>query len=111
MLKKIIRPFFYKNGVFSKTAFFLTIATVIVLCLYPFQTLFVGTVFAGWWTVPAFNVSAGVTILFTLATLYVTNHNRRLNGKPEVVTPEELADLKVKVEAMVKSMTGDSDDD
>ena len=100
--------FFYKNGQISKTAIFLSIATFILLALWLFQSLFAGVEFGGWWTVPRFDPSAGVTILFTLSALYVANH--KLPGNQEIVTPEQLAELRQQVATLVDSVSNDDDD-
>jgi len=103
---KIIKAFFYKDGKISKTAIILTLATFIVLGLYTFQSLFAGSQFGsnGWWTVPEFNVSAGVTILFTLSALYVANH--KLPSHQEKVTPEQFGELRSQVSDLVQSISG-----
>jgi small neutral amino acid transporter SnatA (MarC family) len=66
--------FVKKNDENSKTAFFLSLAAMSVLFLYVFQSLFAGTVFFNWWTIPEFSSIAAGTILTTLSGLYTINH-------------------------------------
>lgn len=106
---KFAEIFFYKNGQMSKTAIFLSIATFVLLLLWIFQSLFAGTEFGGWWTIPDFNASAGVTILFTLSALYVANH--KLPGSQETVSPEQWAELRQQVGDLVDSVSGERDGD
>ena len=106
---KVIKAFFYKDGEFSKTASFLTLATFILLGLWVFQSLFAGNEFGGWWTLPEFNVSAGVTILFTLSALYVANH--KLPGQQEKITPEQFGELRNQVGDLINAVSGRDKDD
>lgn len=107
---KFVEIFFYKDGKISKTSIFLSFATFILLLLWPFQCLFVGTTFFNeWWTVPEFNVSAGVTVLFTLSALYVANH--KLRGQQEHITPEQLGELRQQVGDLVQSVKGTKNGD
>ncbi len=105
-MKKLVRTFFYKDGKISKTSIFLTIATFLTLLLWPFQALFVGAEFGGWWTVPAFDATSAVTILFTLSTLYVANH--KLTGQREEVSPQQMETLRTQVGDWVGAVQGDS---
>lgn len=73
MLHKLWRMFTHKDGKWSKTAFWLSLFTLIAAILWPFQSLMAGFVIYGW-TVPAFDVQAAATMLFTVFTLYVANH-------------------------------------
>lgn len=104
----LIETFFHKENKLSKTAIILSVTTFIVLGLYLFQSLFSGSEFFGWWTVPGFDPSAGVTILFAVSTLYVANH--KLRSSAEVITPEQVAELRDKVDVLVDSVSGDNND-
>jgi hypothetical protein len=74
MLKKIIESLFYKDGQFSKTALFLSLATIILLLMWPFQCLFVGVTLFGWWTIPPFSTEAAASVITILSGLYLVNH-------------------------------------
>ena len=63
---------FFKNGRFSKTATFATIANVLVLAAYVLS-LFAGTEIGGW-TVPTFDTGAAAAILAIVNGTYVLNH-------------------------------------
>ena len=62
---------FFKNGHFSKTATFATIANVLVLAAYVLS-LFKGTAL-GPWTVPAFDTEAAAALLLIVNGTYVAN--------------------------------------
>lgn len=101
---KLIRALFYKNGEVSKTAILLTLGSFALMGLWIFQSLFAGAEFGGWWTVPEFNATAGVTILFTFSALYVTNH--KIRGSQETITPAEITELCQQVGDLVQSVKG-----
>lgn len=68
---------FYKDGKFSKTAAFTTVANVIVLLAYFIQSFFTGsTLDLGFftWTIPAFDVAAAAAILAVCNGTYVGNN-------------------------------------
>lgn len=79
---KFKRAFFYRNGQFSKTAVFLSVAVTLTLLMWPFQSLFVGTTF-WYWTVPPFNSEAALAVIGVISSLYVANHSSFIRGKPE----------------------------
>jgi hypothetical protein len=68
---------FFKNGRFSKTATFATIANVLVLVAYVLSW-FAGSqiVFGDWgtWTIPVFDTGAAAAILAIVNGTYVVNH-------------------------------------
>ena len=68
-LRSIYEAFCYKHGQLSKTAIFLSLATLLLLGMWGFQSLFVGVVFFGWWTVPAFSPGAATSVMATLSAL------------------------------------------
>jgi len=105
---KFSEIFFYKDGKVSKTAIFLSLGTFLLLLLWPFQALFAGTEFFDWWTIPEFNVTAGITVLFTLSALYVANH--KIPGNQETITPEQFGELREQVGELVSSVSGRDDD-
>ena len=67
---------FFKNGEFSKTAMFATLANVLVLVAYVLSW-FAGAqiTFDGWgtWTVPAFDTGAAAAILAIVNGTYIGN--------------------------------------
>jgi CHASE2 domain-containing sensor protein len=79
--------FFKKNGQYSKTAIFLSLATIILLILWPIQSLCVGLVIYGW-TIPAFNSGSAGAVMTILSTLYVVN-------KSKLVREQEKDDTKI----------------
>jgi hypothetical protein len=106
-LKRVFQGLFYKNGQFSKTAFFLSLATVILLFLWPFQSLFAGTTLLGWWVIPEFSSSAATAVIGCLATLYLFNHSKLVSSQ----TPEGLAELREKIDIVVDSFDRRDDGD
>lgn len=69
---------FFRNGQFSKTAMFVTIANVLVLAAYVLS-LFKGTQLGGW-TVPEFDVPASAALLAIVNGTYVLNHRGNGDG-------------------------------
>jgi len=102
-LKTFIEAFCYKKGQFSRTALSLSIGVCITLFLFLFLGLFTGATFFGWWLVPEFNATAAATVLFTLSSLYVANHNFGNQG----LNPDEIKTLRSKVDSMVDSVKGE----
>lgn len=103
-MKTFIRAFFYKNGEFSKTAVFLTAATFILLALWPFQALFAGTELLGWWTVPEFNATAAMTVLFGLGSLYAVNHG--WVNKDKGASTEQVQQIQSQLEGILNRFSG-----
>jgi hypothetical protein len=85
VIKSLIRTFFYRDNVLSKTAIFLTWATVLVLILWPFQELFQGHSIYGW-VIPPFNPASAASVTSILSFLYLLNHSAMIRGRPG--TPE-----------------------
>jgi hypothetical protein len=107
-MNKIIEVFIKKDKEISKTSIFLSIATLILLILWPLQSLLVGSTF-GWWVVPAFDVKTGVTVLFTLSALYVANH--KIPSRNILVSPKDFKALRRDVDNLIKSTCGENKDD
>jgi len=108
-MKSLIKTFFYKNNSISKTAIFLSLATFILLILWPFQALFVGVNFFGWWVIPEFSASAATSVLGTLAALYAVNHG--WTNREGGITTEELAEMRTKMEETMNIVKGRTDND
>lgn len=86
MFLDLVKKFSYKDGEWSKTAFWLSVATAVGIFLWLFQSLFVGLVIYGW-TVPAFEWQATIAMMTVISTLYVTNHKIKAkvsNGSVEL---------------------------
>ena len=96
--------FFFKEGKISKTAIFLSLATFIILFLWLFQSLFAGTEFFGWWTIPEFSSSAGVSVLGSLAALYAVNHG--WVNKDQGMNPETLRGIREQIDAISEVVSG-----
>jgi len=94
--------FCYKHGQLSKTAIFLSLATLILLFLWVFQSLFAGVTFLGWWIVPAFSSGAAASVMGVLASLYLVNHSKLVRGEPTVETLEEIRNSMDRIVAAVK---------
>ena len=103
MFKRFIDVFIKKNGEVSKTAIFLSIATILLLILWPFQSLFAGTEF-GWWTIPDFNAAAAATVLGSLAALYTVNHG--WVNKPGGPSAEDFAEIREQIDSVARSVKG-----
>jgi hypothetical protein len=104
----MIKFFFYKNGEPSKTAFFLSLATIIVLFLYLFQSLFAGTELAAGWTIPSFSPVAAATVLTTLSGLYTINHG--LVNRTGSKLHEQVNAVAEQISTLKESMEGKSND-
>jgi len=98
----LVKTFFYKDNKLSKTAIFLTFATLILLLLWPFQALFVGVEFFGWWTIPAFSAGAATSVMGILSTLYVVNHNWR--SEQSAPTKEDFDKIRQDFDGVVNSI-------
>lgn len=101
---RIIKALFFKNGKWSKSALFLSSATILVLLLYGFQSLFCGVEFFGWWEIPEFNSQAAGTVLGALAALYVVNHG--WVNKDKGPTVEDLTSLREEMNSVVDAVKG-----
>jgi len=108
-MNKLLDIFIKKNNSISKTAIFLSLATFILLILWPFQALFVGTNFFGWWVIPEFSASAATSVLGTLAALYAVNHG--WTNREDGITTEELAEMRTKMEETMNIVKGRTDND
>jgi hypothetical protein len=105
-IKGIAYAFFYKNGKVSKTAIILTLASLSLIGLWVFQSLFSGTVFAGWWTIPEFDAGSATAVMGTVVTLYCVNHSKLVSGNDAA----ELEELRTKIDTVVASVRRDDDD-
>ena len=86
--ERVFRALTEKRGQFSKTSLFLSIAIIVTLLLWPFQSLFAGTAF-GWWVVPEFNSEAALAVIGVISGLYVTTHSRLVSGSPPSREPDD----------------------
>jgi len=110
-LKKAIRSVFeafcYKRGQLSKTAIFLSLATLILLALWTFQSLFAGVVFFTWWTVPEFSAGAATSVMATLSALYLVNHSKLVRSDPD--SPEAFEEAREAVDKVVAAVKREDD--
>lgn len=74
-----LRAFFYKNGMFSKTSFFLSMTWLLAVLLWVGQSLFVGAVVFGW-VIPAFSVESALAMVGMSSGLYFGTHNIQYNS-------------------------------
>ena len=110
-MKRLSQIFFTKRGEISKTAIFLSLATFILLFLWPFQSLFAGMTFFGWFIVPEFSAGAATAVMGSLAALYAVNHGW-VNKQPgEELSPDDMVDLREKLDSFAQTISGNTDDD
>ncbi len=85
---------FYKDGKLSKTSIFLSLFSLTVLALWIFQSLFVGVVLFGWWTIPAFNIGAAVSVMTIYSALYIVNRSKAVDRSGLRADTKEIARIK-----------------
>jgi hypothetical protein len=100
MFSKLIKFFSYKSGKPSKTAFFLSLSTFMLLFLFVFQGLFAGVTLLGWWLVPEFNVAAATTVFGIMSALSCVNHSSLVEGNN--ITPKLIKDIIEKLRQICK---------
>lgn len=85
----ILNVFGKKDGKISKTAIFLSLATFLLLLIWPFQALFAGVTLFGFWIVPEFSAGAATAVMGILSSLYVLNHKWRGNSNSSTIKRED----------------------
>jgi len=98
----IIKAFIFKDGEVSKTAILLSIAGLVLVTLWPFQSLFAGVCFFGWWTIPVFDPGAAASVITTLSGLYLLNHSKFMRGSIEEA--KDLVETKEKLDLVVDKL-------
>ena len=88
MLNKIWEGLTYKDGQFSKTAMFLSFGILIALILWPFQSIFAGSIVYGY-TISEFSIANATGILTILSALYLGNHKIKGNITKDGVSFEQ----------------------
>ncbi len=104
--RRMLDAFFMKNGRVSKTAIFLSLYSFCLLVMWVFQSLFVGTQFWDWWTVPEFSVGAATAVMTIFSGLYIFNHSKHVGTDQPEQDMEDLATLRSRVEQLTNAVQG-----